>query len=127
MGKFKKRHSVTEQYFRLTKIKVALLSVWTIVSIVTTFILLLPFLVDRQTILKDTPTCISKKQFNIECSLCGMTRAFIEISNGHIKNAVSINKGSIFFYTTFLVNAILIIFYATNKFLHRKKLAIDDS
>lgn len=92
--------------------KVAILIVWTVVSVTISLVILFPFLADRQTVLENAPTCISKSQFNVECSLCGMTRAFIEISNGNIGNAYDLNRGSLFVYSSFLLNSIIFIAYA---------------
>jgi len=91
--------------------KWALLIVWSIFSVATTLIILLPFFVDRGTVLQITPTCISKSQFNIECSLCGMTRAFIEISDGNYSKAYDLNGGSILVYISFLLNSTIFIVY----------------
>lgn len=92
--------------------KVAILIVWTVVSVTISLVIIFPFLADRQTVLENAPTCISKSQFNVECSLCGMTRAFIEISNGNIGNAYDLNRGSLFVYSSFLLNSIIFIAYA---------------
>jgi len=88
-------------------IKLELIIVWTIITAVTLVVLILPFILDYKTILSNTPVCLSIQQYNVECSLCGMTRAFIEISNGNIKAALLLNKGSMAIYFLFLFNAIL--------------------
>ncbi len=80
---------------------------WAAISVVTALITISPFFMDRQNILKNSPTCISKKQFNVDCSLCGMTRAFIEISSGNFSNAHDLNKGSLYVYFSFVLNFIL--------------------
>ena len=92
--------------------KMAILIVWVIISLTTIMILLFPFIASKQTILENTPTCISKSQFNIECSLCGMTRAFIEISSGNYKNAYYLNKGSLYIYSSFILNSIIFLIYS---------------
>ena len=91
--------------------KVAILIVWTVISVATAIIVIFPFFADRKTVLKSSPTCISKKQFNVECSLCGMVRAFIEISNGNFSNAYDLNKGSLFVYSSFVLNLVTFIAY----------------
>jgi len=92
--------------------KAAMLIVWTVISVTIAIVIIFPFLADSQTVLESAPTCISKSQFNAECSLCGMTRAFIEISNGNIGNAYNLNRGSLFVYSYFLLNSIVFIAYA---------------
>ena len=78
--------------------------VWTVLTIITAGTLLLPFLADPQFILQHTPTCISQRQFQAECGMCGMTRAFIEIVAGRFGRARQLNGGSLLLYTAFLVN-----------------------
>lgn len=94
------------------ELKVAILIVWIIISIITTTIILFPFFADKQTVLENAPTCISKSQFNVDCSLCGMTRAFIEISNGNFRNAYNLNNGSLFVYLSFIFNSSSFITYS---------------
>ena len=86
--------------------KKALLAVWAVVSVIFAVILLLPFFAGRQAILEHTPVCLSKSQFNAECLLCGMTRAFIEITQGHFSAATSFNKGSIALFSVFALISI---------------------
>lgn len=90
----------------------AVLIVWMIISIITTIVLIISFFIEKQAVLQLTPTCISKSQFNIECSLCGMSRAFIKISNYEFSEAYNLNNGSIFVYLSFLLNSLIFIIYA---------------
>lgn len=92
--------------------KLPILIVWIIVSLIILIVILISFFIDRQIILKIIPTCISKRQFNTECSFCGMSRAFIEISNGKLKNAYNLNKGSIYLYSVLLLNSIIFIMFS---------------
>src|SRR5665647_1154993 len=108
--------------------KVAILIVWTVISVTISIVIIFPFLADSQTVLESAPTCISKSQFNVECSLCGMTRAFIEISNGNIGNAYDLNRGSLFVYSSFLLNSIIFIAYAIYYMIVMKRTRyIDDT
>jgi len=93
------------------ELKTAIIAVWAVISVTTTFILLFPIFANKQTVLNYSPTCISISKFNVECSLCGMTRAFIEISNGHFNRAYLLNKGSILVFSMFLINSISFLFY----------------
>jgi len=91
--------------------KTAVLIVWSIISIITTSIILFTLFVDEQTVLENSPTCFSMSQFNVECSLCGMTRAFIEISSGNFRDANHLNHGSLIIYMFFLLNSIVFLAY----------------
>ena len=110
MGKFKKDNVNQRNQLKYEQ-KQAILIVWTVITIISFLIIIFPLCADRQTVLKNSPTCISKSRFNIECCLCGMTRAFIEISNGNISSAISFNKGSIPLFFIILLNSVLYIFY----------------
>ena len=81
--------------------------VWSVLTLITASTLLLPFLADPQFILQRTPICISQRQFQVDCCLCGMTRAFIEIAAGHFSQARKLNSGSLLLYAGFLANAVL--------------------
>ena len=106
--------------------KAAILIVWFIISLITTTIILFPFVFDRQTILENSPKCISKNHFNIDCSLCGMTRAFIEISNGNFSTAYELNKGSLYIYSSFILNIIIFTTYIIYKTKLKKRNAHKD-
>lgn len=93
--------------FRLADLYLEGLIIWTILTVVTTGTLVLPFLAGPQFILQHTPTCVSQQQFQVECCLCGMTRAFIAIAAGHFGRALQLNGGSLLLYAGFLVNAAL--------------------
>ena len=96
-------------YHKGSDLKIALTIVWVICSISILIILILPYIFDNQTLLKYSPTCISKGQHNKECSLCGMTRAFLEISKGGYRNAYQLNKASIILYFFFFLNSLFFI------------------
>lgn len=85
--------------------------VWSVITIISFGVILFSFFADKQTVLNNSLTCVSKSKFNTECSLCGMTRAFIEIANGNISNAISFNKGSVPLYFVVLLNFIVYIYY----------------
>lgn len=103
------------------ELKTAMLIVWAVISIITTSIILFPLFADKQTVLVNAPTCISKSQFNIECSLCGMTRAFIEISTGNLREANRLNHVSLIVYMSFILNSIIFLSYISYSTIHRKR------
>ena len=100
---------------------IAIRIIWFIISLTTTSILLFVFFVKKQTILANTPLCISMSKYHIECSLCGMTRAFIEISHGKFHNAYLLNKGSILLFLSFLLNSLFFFIYAFNLIFFQKQ------
>ena len=110
----------TSKQKKYKELKVSLFIVWTIITVTIFIILFISFFLNKQTVLNISPTCISKSQFNVECSLCGMTRSFLEISHGSFMNAYNLNKGSIFLYSIFLLNSILFIIYVFNFIFFRK-------
>lgn len=92
-------------------IKLELIIVWGIVSFLAITTVIAPFFLDKQTILENTPICFSKSQLNIECISCGITRAFIEISNGNLMSAHKLNKSSLIIYSCFTLNFCVFILY----------------
>ncbi|MBK7867654.1 MAG: DUF2752 domain-containing protein [Ignavibacteriales bacterium] len=53
-----------------------------------------------------SPVCLSVSQYNTECSLCGMTRAFVAISNFDFGSAWTINRAATGLYLLFLTNIV---------------------
>ena len=59
-----------------------------------------------------------------ECFMCGMTRAFIEISGGNFFNAYNLNRLSLFLFSALVINSVVIIINFFAKFkaiLNRKR------
>ncbi|MBM3334474.1 DUF2752 domain-containing protein [Candidatus Sumerlaeota bacterium] len=85
---------------------------WIVVSagILVVFFALL--LLPPNLMLNLAPHCQLKAQFNRECPMCGMTRAFVMISRGNFSAAVRANRGSLFLWVVFVANeaAILVFF-----------------
>jgi hypothetical protein len=93
---------------------------WRWGSIALLFItIVFPLLFDSNTVLEATPTCYSVSRFNRECSLCGMTRAFIEITNLNLKAATLLNSGSIPLFLIILLNSIVSVGLSLKEFLKR--------
>lgn len=93
------------------EIKKAFIIVWFIISFVIFLMLLFPFILPNNTILSIVPTCEWKIKYHKDCSLCGMTTAFILLSEGHIKAALTYNKGCLFLYMLFIINEAVILYY----------------
>lgn len=64
-----------------------------------------------------SPECQFKKIFNISCSICGMTRAFIFILNGNIISALKMNLLSI---PLFIMITLFVILYLLNIILKKE-------
>ncbi len=54
-----------------------------------------------------SPVCISMSKYGTECSLCGMTRSFVAISNLEISRSFDFNRAGIPLYTIFLLNIVI--------------------
>ena len=102
----------------------ALKIIWMVITLLTTLLILIPFIVDRDKILNNTPVCISVSKYNVECALCGMTRAFIEISNGNFIKAYTLNKGSLFLYVAFLANSLIFILNSIYSKIFKNRISI---
>lgn len=117
MPKILNMNKISNKYEDLKKV---LLIVWTIISIILTIIILSPFFFNKQTILELAPTCLSVKQFNVECAFCGMTRAFIEIINLNFNKANTFNGISLYLYFSFLLNTIIYFLFINLTFIKMK-------
>ncbi len=95
--------------------------VWTMITFILMLILLLPFAASKQTVLAISPTCVSIIKNHRECPMCGMTRSFIAISNGHFSRANQFNRGSIILYGIFLLDIIIYGIYSIRFITNKKK------
>jgi hypothetical protein len=95
--------------------------VWIVISVSTFLILLIPFIAEKDFILSNTPDCIIKKTTGANCVSCGMTKAFVDISEGNLRSASVHNKFSPFVYSVFILNFIFFVSYSIKKFLINKK------
>ena len=93
----------------LNELKLSLFLVWSILSMIILSVLIAPLFLSQDTILKLTPDCVSRTKYNRECPLCGMSRAFIAISEGNLGVAYFSNKAAIPTYLTFASNEILFL------------------
>ncbi|NLB48517.1 MAG: DUF2752 domain-containing protein [Erysipelotrichia bacterium] len=115
------KENVTYRHQLKKEQREAVYIVWTVITIVSFAVIIFPFFTNNETVLKNSPTCISIGKYNRECCLCGMTRAFIEISNGNFRNAISLNKGSIPLFFIITINAIVYIINLINRMYSTKR------
>jgi len=89
--------------------KQSLLIFWATISILCFIVLATPFFLSENYILSISPNCSSRSLLNQDCSLCGMTRGFIQVSKGNFESAILYNKMSPFIFFIFLMNTVLFI------------------
>ena len=97
------------------EVRAAFKIVWIIYSALVLLVLVITVF-SAGTLLDISPVCLSKSLNGEECLMCGMTRAFVEISEGNIINAYILNKLSIFLFSVMSLNSILFILYTVKKF-----------
>ncbi len=95
----------------LDEYKRSFIFTWYILSTIILLIIMAPYFVRQATLLNILPTCSSKVTLHKECSLCGMTHAFISLSKFDINSAYEFNRGSIFLYSVFAINGTCFILY----------------
>jgi hypothetical protein len=77
---------------------------WLVISAVVLVILFAPFLLSDSVITSLSPVCESKARGGPACSLCGMTTAFLLISDGRFDEAHQVNRASVPLYSGFILN-----------------------
>ena len=82
---------------------------WVILSIGIFIVISAPFILPNDTILGLSAKLKLKNEIITKCSLCGMTRSFVMISNGRFKEADSVNALSTPTYLFFLLNELFLI------------------
>ena len=97
------------------EIRAAFKIVWIIYSAIALLVIAITVF-SAGTLHEISPVCLSKSLNGEECFMCGMTRAFVEISEGNIINAYILNKLSIFLFSVMSLNSILFILFTVKKF-----------
>lgn len=104
------------------EIKTAIKIAWIIYSALILTVLFITIFFP-ETLYNISPVCYSISLYGEECFMCGMTRAFIEISGGNFINAYDLNRLSLFLFSASLINSAVLILYFFTKFkavLNRK-------
>jgi hypothetical protein len=91
-------------------LKISFKIVWIIVSIFLLAVLTMSFLFP-EILLKISPVCVSKSLYDVECFICGTTRAFIEISSFNFSGAYELNKFSIILFSIFMLNTLMFLIF----------------
>jgi hypothetical protein len=89
--------------------------IWHVVSILIFLGFLLFIFVPQSIILKILPICVYQQTSQQSCLLCGMGRALILMTRGHLSDAASFNQFSIPFVLVLLWNEILWFLYIIKK------------
>lgn len=92
----------------------SILIAWGTISILIITVLVIPFFINIDFISQEIPICPSKLN-NESCLLCGMTRAFVEISNGNFSVAHTLNSLSIPLYSLCIINSSIFVFILIQK------------
>ena len=88
---------------------------WIFYSTIFFSVLVIQFFLPAEKILTLLPPCEWQVKYGKPCFFCGMTRAFIEISNGNIGTAYEYNHGSILLFLILLINDIFFIAFLLRK------------
>jgi len=92
--------------------------VWGIVAIAGLILVLIPFFIEEQALLKTTPMCTTVVTGEGSCAFCGLTRGFIALSKGQIEEALLWNTFSLYIFIFFILNFIIFsisLIYLKNK------------
>ena len=92
----------------------ALLAVWLIVAGAGSIAVAAPLLTDASVLYTVFPMCEARAR-NSSCSACGMTTAFVAISEGRWTDARRANAGAIPLYAGFSVNFAAALVYTIRK------------
>jgi len=89
--------------------------VWQITSYSIIILLIMIFVLNESTLLSISPQCISQINYGKPCALCGMTRAFTEISRFDFAKAYQLNSLSLILISIFLINSFILLYYITKR------------
>jgi len=89
--------------------------VWVTLSLLILAVLVSPFTLGRERLARMVPVCEWKAKYGKECSFCGMTTSFLEISEGRLGEASHANRGGIPLYLLFVANEICALAFIRRK------------
>ncbi|HTA68827.1 MAG TPA: DUF2752 domain-containing protein [Bryobacteraceae bacterium] len=89
--------------------------VWVTISLMVLAVLVSPFALGRERLARIVPACEWKAKYGKECSLCGMTTSFLDISEGRLGEASHANRGGIPIYLLFVANEICALAFIRRK------------
>src|SRR5690348_16427680 len=95
--------------------KPAFLIVWAALTLAILGILAAPYAVGRDRLSGLVPACEWKKKYGRECSFCGMTTSFLDISEGRLGDANHANRAGIPLYLLFVSNEVCALAFLRRK------------
>jgi Protein of unknown function (DUF2752) len=95
--------------------KKSLRIVWLVLSLGILTALTAPFLLGRERVAHLFPVCEAKAKYGRECSFCGMTTSFLDLSEGDVGGANRANHGGIPLYLAFVSNEGFVLALAGRK------------
>jgi hypothetical protein len=95
------------ELFRNREVSTAIISTYLIITFALGMAALSPVCVPHAFLTRLVPECTTKARGAPPCLLCGMTTAYLEISNGHWAAAASKNRGAVALFLFSLCNLTL--------------------
>ena len=80
------------------EVKIVAVSIWLLISAIILLVIIAPYIFSEKAILSMSEKLKSEHPDGKSCSLCGMTRAFIAISEGDFDKALKLNHLSVWLY-----------------------------
>ena len=114
------RFKNNEQQTFIRDLKKALMISWIIITYIIFILLISPFLFPEDVLLAISPSCVSKTILGQECFLCGMTKSFINISQGNFYQAYRMNNFGIYLYLIFCLNVLSLLSFSIFKLFMKK-------
>lgn len=83
------------------------MAVWAILSILSLVVLISPFVVPPDVLFDLSAACQIRNHGHEPCCMCGMTKAFIAIAEGNIRQAMMHNRRSVLLFGILVGNELL--------------------
>ena len=97
------------------QVRTALISVWLVVSAVTLVVVSASCVLPEGGLESVAAACQLPPGDRERCLLCGMTRAFVAISDGDLDRANAFNRGSVGLYGIFVGNGVLAVAFVSRR------------
>lgn len=78
---------------------------WIIFGTMSSLTIISVYILPENIIMHLTPVCQQKKITGMDCPTCGLSRGFMNISNGNIEEAIELNKSSLIIFSLFILNS----------------------
>lgn len=91
----------------LSRMKMPVAYAWIACSLVLLFVMLSAFVLPEKVVYDLAPECEWKVKYDKECFACGLTRGFVNISDGNFETASDANSLSVYLFLIFAFNEII--------------------